>query len=99
MTSVPEQPKKPRKAAAAKAREAEATEGFAVVEQCGVKLRVPIANIPIGAVDASLAGDEYGATKAWVGEEQWKALRDAGAGHRDIRELGAKIGEAAVGGN
>jgi hypothetical protein len=90
-------PKKPRKSAAAKAREAEAAADSVVIEQCGVKLRIPIGNIPIGAIDAARDGDNYGSVKALIGEEQWKALSDAGAGARDVGELGDKIAEAAGG--
>lgn len=91
------EPKRPRKSSAAKAREAEAADDCVVIEQCGVKLRVPVHNVPIDAMEAARAGDAYGATKALLGEEQWKALRDAGAGSRDLRELDAKIGEATRG--
>lgn len=90
-------PKKPRKSAASKAREAEAADDSVVIEQCGVKLRIPVGNIPIAAIDAALVGDEYGATKALLGEEQWKALSDAGAGSRDIGELSKKVSEAMPG--
>jgi hypothetical protein len=90
--------KKPAKSAAAKAREAEAADGFVVLEQCGVKLRIPVGNVPIAAIDAARAGDEWGCTKALLGEEQWNALRDAGAGSRDIDDLGKKLTEA-TGGN
>lgn len=92
-------PKKPRKSAAAKAREAEAADDSVTIEQCGVKLRIPVGNIPIAAIDAARAGDNYGVTKAMVGEEQWKSLGAAGAGARDVQELGDKIAEAATGGN
>lgn len=105
MESVPDpapqtqdhKPKKPRKSSAAKAREAEAADDCVVIEQCGVKLRIPIGNVPIAAIDAARDGDDYGATKGMVGEKQWKALGDAGAGSRDIGELAGKIAEAAGG--
>jgi hypothetical protein len=95
---APVSDKKPRKSAAAKAREAEAADDFVVIEQRGVKLRIPVGNIPIAAIDAARAGDNYGCTKALLGEEQWKALTAAGAGSRDIDELGEKLAEA-TGGN
>jgi len=98
MTSVPTPNKKPRKSPAAKAREAEAADDFVVIEQCGLKLRIPVGNIPIAAIDAALDGDNYACTKALLGEEQWKALTAAGAGSRDIDELGKKLTEA-TGGN
>jgi hypothetical protein len=92
-------PKKPRKSAAAKAREAEAAGDFLFIEICGVNLRIPIGNIPIAAMDAARAGaDGYGVMKALLGEEQWKALSDAGAGSRDITALEDKFQEA-TGGN
>lgn len=95
--------RKPKKTAAqkaaarAKARQAEAADGFAVIEQCGVTLRIPVANIPIAAIEAAREGDGFGATKALLGEKQWKALRDAGAGSRDLDEIGEKMREAAGG--
>lgn len=92
-----EEPKKPKKSSAARAREAEAADDFVVIEQCGVRLRVPVHNVPLAAMDAARAGDDYGSTKALLGEEQWRALSDAGAGSRDLRELGKKITEAARG--
>lgn len=84
-------------AARAKARQAEAADGFVVIEQCGVTLRLPVGNMPIGAIEAARAGDGFGATKAMVGEEQWEALRAAGAGARDLDEIGEKMMEAAGG--
>lgn len=105
MASVPDpaqqsqdhEPKKAKKSSAAKAREAEAADDCVVIEQCGVSLQVPVHNVPIDAMEAARAGDNYGATKAMLGEEQWKALRDAGAGSRDLRELSDKIAAAAQG--
>ncbi|EFG75245.1 hypothetical protein HMPREF0591_4808 [Mycobacterium parascrofulaceum ATCC BAA-614] len=88
---------KKTKSSAAKAREAEAADDCVVIEQCGVTLHVPVHNVPIDAMEAARAGDDYGATKALLGEEQWNALRGAGAGSRDLRELGDKIRAATQG--
>lgn len=80
----------------AAAQEAEAGEGFVAIEQRGVKLRVPIAGkLPIAAVDAFRAGDNYEGTKAMLGDEQWQKLRDAGVTLEELDELGKKIEEAA----
>jgi hypothetical protein len=78
-------PKKPRKSAAAKAREAEAAGDFLFKRYAASRLRIPIRNIPIGAMDAARAGaDSYDILKEMLGEEQWKALSNARAGSRDI---------------
>lgn len=82
-------------APAAAAREAEAEDGFVVVEHCGVDLRVPVrGKIPVAATDAFRAGDNYAGTKHMVGEEQWQKLSDAGMTMDGLDELGGKIREA-----
>lgn len=90
---------KPRKRAAAKvsvaAREAEADDGFVALEQCGVKLRIPVGKkVPISAIDAFRDGDNYEGTKQMLGAKQWQALSDAGMNGDDLDELGGKLSEA-----
>lgn len=91
--------KKPRKSPVAKAREAEAADDdLLLMEVRGVELRLPIRNIPIRVMDvARSGGDSYDVTKALIGEAQWKALSDAGAGSRDIAEIEQKYAEASGG--
>lgn len=92
MTEPMNSPVKPKKKASVAAREAEADDGYLNVEQCGVKLRIPIAGkIPLAAIDLFRVGDNYGGTKAMVGEEQWKLLVAAGATSDDLDELGKKL--------
>jgi hypothetical protein len=88
---------KPKKVSASEvARQAEVVDDVVIVEQCGVKLRIPIAGkTPIAALDAYLVGDEYRGNKALLGAEQWQALIDAGATMDDLDEIGNKIKEAA----
>jgi hypothetical protein len=74
------------------AREAEAEDGYLNVEQCGVKLRIPIGGkIPLAAIDLFRVGDNYGGTKAMLGASQWKRLVAAGATSDDLDELGKKL--------
>lgn len=97
--ATPQDPEtnRPRKSPAAKAREAEAADDCVVIEQCGVTLQVPVHNVPIDAMEAARAGDNFATTKALLGQEQWDALRAAGAGSRDLRELSDKITAATQG--
>jgi hypothetical protein len=86
--------KSPRKKAtpSAAARQAEAEDGFVVLEQCGVKLRLPVGGkLPLAAIDCFRAGDNYGGTKAMLGEKQWNLLVAAGATSDDLDELGGKL--------
>lgn len=89
--------RKPRKKSASTvARQAEADDGVVTVEQCGVTLRIPVGGkTPLAAIDAYLVGDEYAGNKAVLGDEQWKALCDAGATMDDLEQIGDKIKEAA----
>lgn len=74
------------------AREAEADDGFAHLEQCGIKLRIPIrGKTPIAAIDAFRAGDNFEGTKQLLGKEQWQLLSDAGMTAADLDELGKKL--------
>lgn len=85
-------PRKPKKKASVAAREAEAEDGYAVIEQCGITLRIPVGGkIPIAAQDAFRARDNYEGTKQLIGKEQWQRLSDAGMTMDELGELGAKI--------
>jgi hypothetical protein len=93
----PKPERKPKKKASpvVAAQEAEADDGFVTVELRGVALRIPVrGKVPIAAVDAFRAGDNYEGTKQMIGEEQWKRLSDAGFTMDDIDELGDKLNEA-----
>lgn len=82
--------------ASAAARRAEAEDGFVLIEQCGVTLKIPVGGkIPIAAIDAFRNGDNYGGTKLMIGAEQWKLFSDAGATNDDLDELGAKLKDAS----
>jgi len=93
-TKAPVQPsKRPKRKASVAAREAEAAgNGFVLVEQSGIELRIPIGGkVPIAAIDAFRAGDNYEGTKQLLGKEQWKLLSDAGITADDLDELGNKL--------
>ncbi|MGA5467176.1 adenylosuccinate synthase [Mycobacterium sp. NPDC050041] len=78
------------------AREAEAEDGFVKLEQCGVKLRIPVGGkLPLAAIDRYRVGDNYGGTKAMIGEEQWARLVEAGATSGDLDEIAKKVDAAA----
>lgn len=85
---------KPRKKASPspEARQAEAEDGFVTVEQCGVELQVPVrGKVFVAVTDLFLEGDNYGATKQLLGNEQWKRLSEAGMTMDDLDELGLKL--------
>lgn len=100
VSRIPARP--PRKRAPAKkappavaARQAEAEDGFLILEQCGVTVRVPTAGkVPVAAIDAFRNGDSYEGTKQMLGKEQWQLLSDAGMTGDDLAELGKKLDEA-----
>ncbi len=94
----------PKKATAVEARQAEAGDGFGVIEQCGVKLRIPVGdNVPLEAIEAigreadkPQSGTEellsdVAVTKALIGPEQWGTFKAARPTLRDYRELSTKI--------
>jgi hypothetical protein len=85
---------KPKKKSA---REAEAGDGYVIVEQCGIALRIPVGdNMPAAVVDAYIEGGElasWKAIRAWVGDEQWEKLHAAKMTKRDVLELDEKLGE------
>ncbi len=100
MTAAKTPARRPRKAAASSpseaARQAEAEDGYVLVEQCGVTLKLPLkGNIKLAAIDLYRAGDNYGGTKAMIGEEQWARLLAAGATDGDLDELGNKLKAAS----
>lgn len=86
---------KPKMSAAA--RKAEAEDGFVIIEQCGVKLRVPVAagKVPVAAIDKFRDGDNYGGVKALLGPDQWQKLSDAGMTIDDLNEIDGKIKEVS----
>lgn len=78
------------------ARQAEAEDGYVTLEQCGVKLRIPVGGkITVAAIDAYRDGDNYEGTKQLLGKEQWKLLSDAGMTADDLDELGEKLKAAS----
>jgi len=78
------------------ARQAEAEDGFVIIEQCGVTLKIPVGGkLAVAAVDAFRDGDSYGGTKLMVGADQWKLLSDAGMTMDDLAELGEKLKDAS----
>jgi hypothetical protein len=93
----PKPGKSKKKKAAAAAQEAEAGDGFVTVEHCGVTLRIPVGdNIPAAVIDAYMDGGRlagWKALRAWVGEEQWGLLHDAGMTRGAVAELEDKLGE------
>lgn len=93
MTSVPADTPKPRKKAAADARQAEA-DGFAQIEQNGVTLRIPVGRkVPLLAYRAFRAGDEMLGTELLLGEEQWEAFVATNPTVGDFEEIGTKLSE------
>lgn len=91
---VPKKRQPRKRAAVAAAQEADATDGFATVEHRGFKLRVPVGKqLPVAAIDAFRAGDNYAGTKIMLGPEQWKKLSDAGMTLGELDELGKKLDE------
>jgi hypothetical protein len=88
--------KAPARSAAAQAQQAEAGDGFATVEKCGLTLRIPVgANIPAEVIDIMMEGGQFAnrkALRAIVGERQWKQLIDKGMTEGDVKELDETIG-------
>lgn len=92
----PARPAKKAAPASVAARQAEAEDGYVIVEQCGVTLRIPVGGkITVAAIDAFRDGDNYGGTKLMVGADQWKRLSDAGMTGDDLDELGGKLKDAS----
>lgn len=77
----------------AAARQAEA-DGFAVIEQNGIELRIPLGeNVPLTAYRAFRDGDEMLGTELLVGAEQWSAFMDTNPTVGDFAEIGRKLTE------
>lgn len=88
-------PKKtPAQKAAARARQAEAADGYATVEVLGMTLRIPIGDtVPLAAYIAFEKGDELGGTELLLGDEQWKAFLEKGPSIGDFNEVGRQLQE------
>lgn len=75
----------------AAARKAEA-EGFALIEQNGVELRIPTGKkVPLLAYEAFKNGDEILGTKLLLGEEQWTAWAATNPLVEDFEEIGNQL--------
>jgi hypothetical protein len=81
----------PKPGSSAEARQAEA-DGFVIIEQCGVELRVPVAgNVPLKAYVAFKNDDELGGTELLLGPEQWAAFLEKDPTVDDFNEIGKKL--------
>lgn len=77
----------------AEAREAEG-QGFVDVEQCGVKLRIPVGeNVPLEAYIAFKDEDEIGGTKLLLGEKQWNAFLAQKPTLGDLNAIGSRLAD------
>lgn len=96
MAAIPEDAPKPedhKKKRSAEARKAEA-DGFAVLEQCGIELRIPLGeNVPLSAYIAFKDGDEMRGTEALLGSEQWSAFMAANPTVGDFAAIGQKLSD------
>jgi hypothetical protein len=96
VSHLPEPKPKPKKKASVAAREAEADDGFVTVEQCGVKLRFPVAGkIPLKAFIAFSEGDNLEGTKLLLGPEQWNAFLEKDPTLDDFEAIGDQLQESA----
>lgn len=78
------------------ARQAEAEDGFVIVEQCGMALNIPIGGkVPLEAFIAFKAGDEIGGTELLLGEEQWAEFLKRKPTLDDFNDIGRALNEAA----
>jgi len=85
------EPQDHKKKKSADARQAEA-DGYIDLEQCGVKLRVPLGNkVPLAAYMKFKDGDEMAGTELLLGEEQWAAFMAADPTVGDFAEIGEKL--------
>ena len=83
-----------QKKAAARAREAEAVDGFVTVEQCGIALNIPIGEkVPLAAYMAFEDGDELKGTELLLGEKQWAEFLAAGPTIGDFAAIGKQLEE------
>lgn len=88
----------PRKRAPAKKAggQAEAEDGYVVVEQCGMQLRVPIrGKVPYTAYRAFKDGDNDLGTELLLGAEQFAKFLERNPTMDDFEELGAAVQKAA----
>lgn len=86
---------KAKKSAAARKAEAAAADGYVTVEQCGVKLKIPIGgNTPLAAAMKFAEGDDFAGTRLLLGEKQWEAFLAQNPTVDDYNEIGTKIQEA-----
>jgi len=110
MAEIPDTAPKPQdhqKKKSAAARKAEA-DGFVIIEQCGVELKIPVGDkLPLDAF-LVLSGDvetlqelgikdedkEIAGTRMVLGAEQWAAFRKASPTLADFNEIGVKLQEA-----
>ena len=93
VSHLPE-PDKPKKKPSVAAREAEAGDGYVTVEQCGVKLRFPLAGkIPLKAAIAFNEGDNIEGTKLMLGPEQWNAFLEKNPTLDDFEAIGDQLQE------
>lgn len=95
-------PRKRAPSKATEARKAEAGDGFVTIEQCGVKLRIPLGdNMPLAVIEElakpepqselEKSQQEIAITRALIGPVQWEAFAAAQPTMRDYNELSANI--------
>jgi hypothetical protein len=92
------QPQDHKQKQSAAARKAEA-DGFVIVEQCGIELKIPVgAEAPLEVLILSTQEPsverDLKITEEVLGAEQWAALRAAKPKIGDLNELSQKIREA-----
>lgn len=88
------QDRKPKTSVAARQAEAD---GYAIVKQCGMTLKIPVHEdlMPLKAYMAFKAGDEIGGTELLLGAEQWTAFLAKNPTIGDFAAIGAKLQELA----
>jgi hypothetical protein len=91
VSHLPEPAPKKKKASVA-AREAEADDGYATVEQCGVTLRIPMAGkVPLKAYMAFSEGENLKGTELLLGPEQWSAFLEKNPTLDDFEAIGDQL--------
>lgn len=89
-------PAKKSAATSTAAREAEASDGFVIIEQCGLKLKLPIlGKVPLDAYIALKNGDELKGTELLMGPDQWAAFLEKKPTVGDFAAIGDKLQELA----
>lgn len=77
------------------ARQAEA-DGFVIVEQCGLELKIPVAGkVPLTAYIAFKNGNELEGTELLLGAQQWAAFLKKNPTLDDFAEIGRQLDEAS----